>query len=69
MIKNKFQGFSNPMCMDKFAGQLKTAAAAVYSGHRYACELDEKIDPDAVPFERELTQIAPEPVWNTFWQE
>jgi dimethylamine/trimethylamine dehydrogenase len=46
-----------------------TIAAAVYSGHRYARELDEKIDPDAVPFDRELTNIAPEPDWNTFWQE
>jgi len=31
--------------------------------------LDEEIDPDAVPFERELTEIAPEPDWKTFWQE
>jgi len=46
-----------------------TIAAAVYSGHRYARELDEEIDPDAVPFERELTEIAAEPDWNTFWQE
>ena len=44
-----------------------TIAAAVYSGHRYARELDEKIDPDEVPFERELTAIAPEPDWKTFW--
>jgi len=46
-----------------------TIAAAVYSGHRYARELDEEIDPDAVPFKRELTEIAPEPDWKTFWQE
>ena len=46
-----------------------TIAAAVYSGHRYARELDEDIDPDVVPFERELTEIAPEPDWKTFWQE
>ena len=46
-----------------------TIAAAVYSGHRYARELDEEIDPDAVPFERELTAIAAEPDWNTFWKE
>jgi dimethylamine/trimethylamine dehydrogenase len=45
-----------------------TIAAAVYSGHRYARELDEVIDPDAVPFERELTALAPESDWNTFWQ-
>ena len=45
-----------------------TIAAAVYSGHRYARELDEVIDPDAVPFERELTELAPESDWNTFWQ-
>ena len=44
-----------------------TIAAAVYSGHRYARELDEEIDPDRVPFERELTAIAPEPDWKTFW--
>jgi len=46
-----------------------TIAAAVYSGHRYARELDEEIDPDVVPFERELTEIATEPNWKTFWQE
>ena len=28
-----------------------------------------EIDPDAVPFERELTAIAAEPDWNKFWQE
>ena len=44
-----------------------TIAAAVYSGHRYARELDEELDPDIVPFNRELTQIAPEPDWKTFW--
>ena len=44
-----------------------TIAAAVYSGHRYARELDEEVDPDSVPFDRELTQIAPEPDWKTFW--
>ncbi len=44
-----------------------TIAAAVYSGHRYARELDEEVDPDLVPFDRELTQIAPEPNWKTFW--
>lgn len=46
-----------------------TIAAAVYSGHRYARELDEELDPDAVPFERELTEISPEQDWKTFWQE
>ena len=46
-----------------------TIAAAVYSGHRYARELDEDIDPDAVPFERELIEIAAEPDWETFWLE
>ena len=46
-----------------------TIAAAVYSGPRYARELDEEIDPDVVPFERELTEIATEPNWKTFWQE
>ena len=45
-----------------------TIAAAVYSGHRYARELDEELDPDVVPFNRELTQIAPEPDWKTFWE-
>ena len=44
-----------------------TIAAAVYAGHRYARELDEELDPDAVPFERELTEIAPEPDWESFW--
>ena len=41
--------------------------ATVYSGHRYRRELDEEIDPDVVPFEREMTVIAPEPDWKTFW--
>ena len=45
-----------------------TIAAAVYSGHRYARELDEEFDPDVVPFDRELTEIAPEPDWKTFWE-
>jgi dimethylamine/trimethylamine dehydrogenase len=31
-----------------------TIAAAVYAGHRYAREYDVEIDPDKVPFEREL---------------
>ena len=31
-----------------------TIAAAVYAGHRYAREYDVDIDPDVVPFEREL---------------
>ena len=34
-----------------------------------ARELDEDIDPDAVPFERELIEIAAEPDWETFWLE
>ncbi len=34
-----------------------TIAAAVYSGHRYARELDEPA-PDGVPFRRELPQLA-----------
>ena len=45
-----------------------TIAAAVYSGHRYARDLDEEVNPDVVPFERELTEIAPEPDWKTFWE-
>ena len=45
-----------------------TIAAAVYSGHRYARELDEEVDPDLVPFDRELTQMAPEPDWKKFWE-
>jgi len=34
-----------------------TIAAAVYSGHRYAREMDEPVT-DAVPFRRELPQLA-----------
>ena len=34
-----------------------TIAAAVYSGHRYARELDEPV-PAGVPFRRELPQLA-----------
>ena len=46
-----------------------TIAAAVYAGHRYARELDEVLDPDALPFEREVTELAPEPDWKSFWLE
>jgi len=34
-----------------------TIAAAVYSGHRHARELDEPV-PDGVPFRRELPLLA-----------
>ena len=34
-----------------------TIAAAVYAGHRAARELDTPVDPDAVPFKRELPAI------------
>lgn len=34
-----------------------TIAAAIYSGHKYARNLDMDIDPDAVPFRREMTRI------------
>ncbi len=34
-----------------------TIAAAVYAGHKYARNLDADIDPDAVPFKREMTAI------------
>ncbi len=34
-----------------------TIAAAVYSGHRFARELDQPA-PDGVPFRRELPQLA-----------
>ena len=34
-----------------------TIAAAIYSGHRYARELDEPVS-DGVPFRRELPQLA-----------
>ena len=35
-----------------------TIAAAVYSGHRYARELGETIDPDTVPFRRERIDLS-----------
>ena len=35
-----------------------TVAHAVYSGHRLARELEEEIDPDVVPFRRELPGVA-----------
>ena len=35
-----------------------TVAHAVYSGHRLARELEEEVDPDVVPFRRELPGIA-----------
>ncbi|MDH3539066.1 MAG: FAD-dependent oxidoreductase [Acidimicrobiia bacterium] len=38
-----------------------TIAAAVWDGRRYAEELDAVIDPDATPFRREVTGLAPEP--------
>jgi dimethylamine/trimethylamine dehydrogenase len=36
-----------------------TIAHAVYSGHRYARLLDATSDPDAVAFQREVTQLSP----------
>jgi dimethylamine/trimethylamine dehydrogenase len=35
-----------------------TIAHAVYSGHRFGRMLDEREDPDAVPYRREVTQLA-----------
>jgi dimethylamine/trimethylamine dehydrogenase len=35
-----------------------TIAAAVWDGHRYAQELDDPPDPDAVPFRREVAELA-----------
>jgi dimethylamine/trimethylamine dehydrogenase len=35
-----------------------TIAAAVYAGHRYAREFGEAMDPDAVPFRREVIQVG-----------
>jgi len=34
-----------------------TIAAAVYSGHKHAQNLDKTLDDDAVPFRREMTMI------------
>jgi dimethylamine/trimethylamine dehydrogenase len=39
-----------------------TIAAAVWSGHRYAEELDEPAPPGPVPYLREVTELALEPV-------
>jgi dimethylamine/trimethylamine dehydrogenase len=39
-----------------------TIAAAVWSGHRYAEELDEPQALGPVPYLREVTELAPEPV-------
>ena len=39
-----------------------TIAAAVWSGHRYAEELDEPQAPGPVPYLREVTELAQEPV-------
>jgi len=39
-----------------------TIAAAVWSGHRYAEELDEPQTPGPVPYLREVTELASEPV-------
>ena len=39
-----------------------TIAAAVWSGHRYAEELDEPQAPGPVPYLREVTELAPESV-------
>jgi dimethylamine/trimethylamine dehydrogenase len=36
-----------------------TIAGAVWDGHRYAEELDEPSEPDAVPFRREVVRLAP----------
>ena len=35
-----------------------TIAAAVFSGHRYARDLDAPFDPDAVPFRRERIETG-----------
>jgi dimethylamine/trimethylamine dehydrogenase len=35
-----------------------TIAHAVYSGHRFGRMLDEREDPDAVPYRREVTQLS-----------
>ena len=39
-----------------------TIAAAVWSGHRYAEELDEPQAPGPVPYLREVTELAPDSV-------
>ena len=36
-----------------------TIAQAVYDGHRFAREVDERPDPDVVPFQREQSLIHP----------
>ncbi|WP_262313387.1 NAD(P)-binding protein [Acidiphilium sp. AL] len=36
-----------------------TIAAAVFGGRRYAEELDEEIDPDTLPFRREVAELQP----------
>ena len=38
-----------------------TIAMAVWSGRRWAEELDEPVDRDAVPFRREVTRLSTEP--------
>ena len=43
-------------------GRLRTIAAAVWSGHRYAEELDEPQTAGPVPYLREVTELASEPV-------
>ncbi|WP_067708112.1 oxidoreductase [Nocardia yamanashiensis] len=43
-----------------------TIAAAVWSGHRYAEELDEPVRTDPVPFRREVTGLSTEPVLLPF---
>ena len=35
-----------------------TIAAAVYSGHKHARQVDQSVDNDAVPFRREMTKLA-----------
>ena len=42
-----------------------TIAAAVWSGHRFAEELDVPRNDDPVPFRREVTQLSIEPVFST----
>ena len=42
-----------------------TIAAAVWSGHRFAEELDAPRNDDPVPFRREVTQLSIEPVFST----
>ena len=42
-----------------------TIAAAVWSGHRFAEELDAPRNDDPVPFRREVTQMSIEPIFGS----